>query len=766
MENKLHFSSPARYFEEALPLGNGTLGAMVYGGCDKERISLNHDTLWSGKPRHISRPGAQAAYKKAQSLALAGRAAEAEKLLERDFTADFGQSYLPAGSVFVETESGAGAAEYRRELDMENGTARVCFTAGGTHFEREYFVSHPDMCVCARFRSDKPASYTVFAESPLKSEARACGGEIYLTGECPVSIAPAYARDICPTVYSGEGIKFTAITAVNAADGEVRAENGSIKISGTTEFTLAVCIETSFVSFDAMPAGDSRAACEKRMTAAREKTYAELFAAHTEDFSRYYNRVKLELGFGTPALTTEERIKALDKSRDLGLVELIFNFGRYLIISSSREGSQAANLQGIWNEELFAPWSSNYTVNINAEMNYWPVLMCNLAGFDAPVIDLVKKISVTGARTAREYYGAKGYCAHHNIDLWGLSTPVGAQREGCVRYAFWNMSAGWLCRHVWEHYEYTLDRDYLEKTAYPLLRGAAEFYLSLLIEHEGKYIMCPATSPENSYYTADGTETALAKYSTMSQAIAMDLFENVSRAAGVLGIDDAFVREVREKLPLLGTYAVGAHGELLEYDGNYAEVDEKHRHTSHLYGLYPGESISAEKTPQLAEACRVTLLRRGDKSTGWSMGWRVNLWARLGEGERALELVKKQLTYVEPTEKRTWKGGGTYANLFDAHPPFQIDGNFGVCAGIAQMLLQSENGKIKILPALPRELARGSVSGLLAKGNITVGIAWETGKPTRVTLASPTAQDVTLTAQGREIKTHLEPGEKKEIAFV
>lgn len=762
MENKLQYSAAAECFEEALPLGNGTLGAMVYGKWDRERISLNHDTLWSGKPRNYVRADAVKTYREAQALVLEGRPYEAQKLLQQDFTCDFGQSYLPLGNIFIEKENAAELEEYYRELDMETGTVRVSYTEGGVHFEREYFVSHPDGCFAVRICSDAPASYVIFSDSALKYDVSAHENRIYLTGECPTSIAPSYAREITPTVYDGDGIKFTAIASV-CADGEISARENRLEIRNSSDITVVLCAETSYISFDVMPTKDCFGICEKRISELAEKKYEEIRDAHAADFSGCYNRVKLDLGFEKPALMTDERIKAEDKSRDLGLAELLFNFGRYLVISSSREGSQATNLQGIWNEELFAPWSSNYTVNINAEMNYWPVLMCNLAGMDMPIVELTKKISVTGAKTAKEFYGAKGYCAHHNIDLWGLSTPVGAKREGCVCYAYWNVSAGWLCRHVWEHYEYTLDREYLESTAYPLMKGAAEFFLSVMIPDSGKYIISPSTSPENSYYFEGDKKAFIAGYTAMSQAIAMDLFENLSRAAQILGIEDGFVREIREKLPLLNTYAVGSKGQLLEYNKEFPEVDVHHRHTSHLYGLYPGESITVESTPELAEACRKTLLMRGDVSTGWSMGWRVNLWAKLKDGNHALKLLKNQMKYVSPEEKRSWKGGGTYPNLFDAHPPFQIDGNFGVCAGIAQMLLQCEDGKIRILPALPDEFENGSVTGLKAKGDVTVDIAWEKGKLKHFYLESPTAQRVTAATENGEMEILLEAGKKTVI---
>ena len=749
MENKLIYLTEATAFEEALPLGNGTLGAMIYGRSENEKISLNHDTLWSGKPRRYVRPNAKDAYQEAKKLVLADRIEEATSLLEKDFSANYGESYLPMGNLFITHHGSGTVSAYRRELNLETGIVSVCYDRDGDHFSREYFISHPDDALVVRMTSQNPASYTLTMDCQLKYAVTTSKDALYLTGECPTSIAPNYAKGLIPTVYDGDGIKFAAIAAVRT-NGDIHAGETALSVENATELVVTLCAKTSFISFDVLPEKKCYYPCEEQVRTVAKKEYASLRAAHVRDFSALYDRVKLDLGFKTPDLPTDQRLMAEDKSKDLGLCELLFNFGRYLIIAASREGSQATNLQGIWNEEFFAPWSSNYTVNINTEMNYWPVLMCSLAGLDMPIIELVKKLSVTGAKTARDFYGAKGYCSHHNVDLWGLSTPVGASRKGCLCYAYWNLSAGWLCRHVFEHYEYTLDRDYLEKTAYPLMRGAAEFYLSLMTE-DGEYdIICPSTSPENTYYHGENA-VALARYTTMSQAILIDLFTNICRTAEILGIDDDFVKEVRAHLPRLNTYKIGSEGQLLEYDKDFPEVDIRHRHTSHLYGLYPGESITTESTPALAKACEKTLLRRGDVSTGWAMGWRVNLWAKLKDGDHALKLVKDQLHYIPYHQRRVSFGGGTYANLFDAHPPFQIDGNFGVCAGIAQMFLQCEDGKLRLLPALPADFANGSIEGLAAKGNITVNITWKNGKITAFSLISPIAQTVTVDAQGTEI---------------
>ena len=751
MENSLRYAQSATRFEEALPLGNGCVGAMVYGGCSKERISLNHDTLWSGKPRRITRPAAREAYRKSRQLLQEGRYAEAEALLERDFTADWSQAYMPLGNLYIECIHSGEIKNYSRQLDLQTAVATVCYSQGGTQFERTYFVSHPDNCLVLRITSDKAADYVISADSQLKYAVTAWKNRLYLTGECPSCVPPGYAQDAVPIVYDGEGIQFAAIGGVNT-DGTVSAAQGTLTIAGATELTFVMCIETSFVSFDALPNKPFYYPCEARVKETAARSYESLYCRHTQDHAALYDRVKADFGFPESNKMTDQRLKAENKDADLGLVELIYNYGRYLVIAASREGTQATNLQGIWNEHFFAPWSSNYTLNINTEMNYWPVLMNNLAGLDMPVIDLAQKLRSTGAAVAEDFYGVRGFCSHHNADLWGHAVPVGMQGKGCLRYAFWNMSAPWLCRHAWEHYEYTLDKEYLQNTAYPLMKDAAQFCLDILVADGERYIITPATSPENSFLHPTQGKIALDRSCTMSQAIAMDLFTNLSRAAELLEIRDDFVQQVRSILPKLNTYAVGSHGQLLEFSKEWDEQDVHHRHLSHLYGLYPGESITTGATPALAEACRVSLERRGDISTGWAIGWRVCLWAKLKDGDRALKLVKDQLRYMDPCNQNCSFSGGTYPNLLDAHPPFQIDGNYGVCAGITLMLLQCEDQKIRILPALPNAFRNGSISGLKAKGNITVDIQWKDGSLTCYTLESPVDQTVTVvTPHGEQI---------------
>ncbi len=766
MEHLLQYDRSAACFEEALPLGNGTLGAMVYGIPERERISLNHDTLWSGKPRHLRRPNAPEAYAESRRLLESGQISQAERLLEQEFTAPWSQSYLPLGNLYMDCRHAGGddLESYHRALDLQNAVVTVRYRRGDVDFTRTCFVSHPDNCMVLRITSSAPADYTFTADSLLRSAVSVVNGSLELTGECPVSIAPEYARDSVPTVYDGTGMKFAACFSVRS-NGHSDHTADTLVIAGATELTLIACIETSFIDFESLPTKSYLEPCRRWLEEVAAQPYETLYDRHVADYRALYDRIRADFGFPSSAEMTDRRLMAECKDKDLGLVELIYNYGRYLTIASSREGSQASNLQGIWNERLFAPWSSNYTLNINTEMNYWPVLMNNLAGLDNPIIELTKKLSVTGSRVARDYYNARGYCSHHNADLWGHASPVGMQSQGCLRYAFWNMSSGWLCRHLWEHYEYTLDLDYLRDTAWPLMRGAAEFYLDLLRWDGSHYIISPSTSPENSYMHPVHGRVSIDRSCAMTQGIVMDLFGNLDRAAKVLGLDDELIEKVRQILPHLNNYSIGSEGQLLEFAGDHTEHDLHHRHLSHLYGLYPGESITTESTPELARACRVTMERRGDLSTGWAMGWRVCLWAKLKDGDRALKLVKDQLRYVDPSDTKTSFGGGTYPNMLDAHPPFQIDGNFGVCAGITLMLLQCEDDKIRLLPALPAQFRNGSVRGLKAKGDITVDLHWQDGRLHSYSLTSPVDTAVTVVTPRGEQVLRLQAGIPKTICL-
>lgn len=759
MEKILKYSYSASCFEEALPLGNGQLGAMVYSGTDIDRISLNHDTLWSGKPGDTFVEGAYESNERAKALVNEGRRHDAQREIEENFTGTWLNSYMLLGTLYIKNLSDNGeVTNYKRTLDMEKGIVNLSYEQNGVSYKREYFVSCPDNCMMIKITSSQPASYELYGDCVGKSHVTSWHENLYFSGECPTALAPSYRRDEKPIIYDGNGVKADAIARVKT-DGEVMPVTDSkVTVKNAKEIVVYFVTETSFVSFDKLPNKPTFYPCIERMNELFERSYEDIKEKHIEDFSSLFNRVITDFGGKESDLDTDERLK--QENKDLGLCELLYNFGRYLVISASREGTQATNLQGIWNESYYAPWSSNYTLNINAEMNYWPVLMNDLVSCNEPIINLTKNISVNGRETAKRLYHADGFVSHHNSDLWAHTTPVGSKVENSTQYAYWNMSSGWLCRHLYEHYEYTLDKDYLRNTAYPIMKEAAKFYLSVMEEFNGKYIVTPSTSPENSYNEADHW-IYLSKYTVMSQSIVEDLFKNVSKSAEILGISDDFTKEINAKKDKIGIYEKGSEGQLLEYDGEYEETDIFHRHVSHLYAFYPADLVTTENNPEVAQMVRRSLERRGDEGTGWSMGWKVNLWAKLKDGDRALKLVKNQLRFMPAKPDNTvdmWHAGGTYANMFDAHPPFQIDGNYGVCAGIAQMFLQCEDGKIKILPALPAEMKKGSINGLLAKGNIKVDISWENNKLKSLKLVTPIAQTAIINIDGADKTISLEAG--------
>ena len=757
---KLWYNSPAEFFEESMPIGNGCLGALVYGGTDDNVIQFNDITFWTGKP--VNRNDDEGAHKWIPEIrkALFNEDYKLADSLQLHVQGNNSQFYQPLATLHILDDNTTKASGYYRELDIDSALCRDTYIKGGVRYTREYFASNPDKMIAMRIRADKKGaincllSLTSLVPHKVRSSQTSPSGDY---GGASLTINGHATGDPMNSIH------FSGILTAKTDGGKVLTGDSTLMISGATEATVYFVNATSFNGFDKHPVNEGARYIEQAADDAWHLvnyTYDQLRERHIADYKAIYDRFKLKLGNATfdTKRNTEQQLKDYTdrKGGNTYLETLYAQYGRYLLISCSRTAGVPANLQGLWTPHLWSPWRGNYTVNINLEENYWPAEVANMGEMAMPLDNFIAALAANGRYTAKNYYGiTEGWCSSHNSDIWAMTNPVGEKREW-PEWANWNMGGAWLVNALWDHYLFNLDIEYLRSTAYPLMKGAAEFCMAWLIRNPNnpdELITAPSTSPENEYKTDKGYHGMTMYGGTADLAIIRELLTNTIKASETLNTDKELRDRMNTTINMLHPYKIGKRGNLQEWYYDWDDWDWKHRHQSHLIGLYPGRHIT-EAQPELMKACRKSLEIKGDETTGWSTGWRINLWARLKDADQAYHIYQKLLTYVSPDnykgeDKR--RSGGTYPNLFDAHPPFQIDGNFGGTAGVCEMLVQSDGDTITLLPALPKAWKDGEVSGICARGGYELKMKWTDSKVVELTVKAKNKGKVKVAVNGRII---------------